>query len=275
MNVSRAIPGCSTGQIQGLSLQVLEKIIADNSNVLTRINHPLIICEGSQNNPYLQTNAYKDLVKVVEKRGIPLHINSCLRTVMQQHMLHQQYLQGICGISAAAPPGLSNHNDGLAIDIQDPESWKSVMSQHNWKWLGDWDRWHFDYTGGGVDLGKLQVKAFQELWNEFHPEKKITVDGIWGDTTASKVNISPAQGFGQPRVLKTGDFSEEVGELQLLLRKELGLTPADLKADQKFGRSTFQAVVKFQEKYGLTADGIAGSSTIKKLEEVTGEKLFD
>ena len=136
-------------------LQVLEKIIADVPGTLTRISHPLIICEGRQNNSYLQTQAYKDLVEVIEDRDEKLVINSCLRTVMQQHMLHVQFGRGICGITAAALPGQSNHNSGLAIDVADPESWKSTMQKHNWKWIGSFDPWHYDYRGGGVDLGEL------------------------------------------------------------------------------------------------------------------------
>ena len=40
-----------------------------------------------------------------------------------------------------------------------------------------------------------------------------------------------------------------------------------------FGDSTFWAVVDFQKKQGLEADGVAGPATIAKLEDVTGEKF--
>lgn len=272
MNVNQAIPGCSTGQIQGLSLQVLDKIMKDRPDVLTRINHDLIIAEGSQNNPYLQTKAYKALVKAVEERNRPLHINSALRTAMQQYMLFQQKQRGICGIRAAAPPPRSNHNSGLAIDVEDAPGWKPFLERHNWKWIGAFDPMHFDFKGGGVDLEKLQVQACQELWNEFNPHEKIAEDGIWGPATAEKVGKSPAQGFGNPATLRQGDFSKEVGELQLALRKALNLTPEELAADQHFGPATFRAVVEFQKQQGLETDGIAGPNTLKKLEEVTGKK---
>ena len=87
VQLSRLVVGCNTGQVQGLSQQVLDKIVAELPGKLTRIDHDLIVCEGSQNNPYLQTRAYEALVRAVEDRRIKLHINSCLRTPMQQYML--------------------------------------------------------------------------------------------------------------------------------------------------------------------------------------------
>ena len=40
-----------------------------------------------------------------------------------------------------------------------------------------------------------------------------------------------------------------------------------------FGDVTYSAVVKFQEKYGLEADGIAGAETLGKLEALSGSKI--
>ncbi|EKU98270.1 putative peptidoglycan-binding domain-containing protein [Leptolyngbya sp. PCC 7375] len=274
ITVSEVISGCDTGQIQGLSLQVLEKLMTEKPNVLSRIEHPLIVCRGSQNNPFLQTKAYEALIRVVESRDTSLYINSCLRTPMQQHMLRQQKLRGICGIRAAAKPPKSNHNSGLAIDIEDPYGWRPYMKKQSWKWLGEWDDMHFDYTGGGENLGALQVRAFQQLWNEFNPQELIKVDGQWGSTTREKVNQSPIQGFGKLPVFKKGAFSEAVGEIQLMLRDVLGLTPDELSADNHFGSKTFQAVSAFQEKMGITPiDGIVGQKTLQKLEEETGRRL--
>ena len=99
---------------------------------------------------------------------------------MQQHLIHQQAQQGDCGIQAAAPPPLSNHNSGLAIDIEDPGAWRPYLERHGWQWLGAWDPMHFDYTKGGVDLGGAQVLAFQQLWSKHNPEAPLVEDGIWG-----------------------------------------------------------------------------------------------
>lgn len=271
VQLSELVAGCDTGQIQGLSLQVLEKIIADRPGTLSRIDHDLIMCEGKQNNPYLQPKAYQALVRAVEDRGIKLHINSCLRTPMQQYMLRLQFEKRICGIRAASRPPLSNHNSALAIDIKDSVGWRPFLKKQNWKWIGNFDSMHYDFVGGGENLGSLQVRVFQELWNEFNPTEKIEVDGIWGDIVASKVRKSPAQGFGQLPVLSKGLLSKEVGELQLLLRQALGWSSDQLSADQHFGSETFKAVVQFQEENGLKANGRVDSETIAKLEEKTGK----
>jgi LAS superfamily LD-carboxypeptidase LdcB len=48
---------------------------------------------------------------------------------------------------ACAPPGKSNHNGGLAVDIQDANSWRTAMTNNGWTKLGDWDPMHYDYNG--------------------------------------------------------------------------------------------------------------------------------
>jgi putative chitinase len=275
MQVGGQIPSCSTGLIQGLTLQVLEKLMVMNRDVLTRINHPLIDCEGTQNNPFLQSAAYEALVKAVEERGTKLFINSCLRTPMQQYMLFEQKNRGLCGIMAAAPPPNSNHNSGLAIDIEDAPGWKPFLESHSWRWIGSFDPMHFDYSPGGVDLGDLQVRAFQQLWNNNNPaEDQIPVDGVWGPTTAACVDRSPAQGFGASPTLTRGMMNKEVGRLQLMLRKALNLTPEQLSADSQYGSTTVKWVSEFQKSTGLPEDGTAGPKTIAALEEATGETLI-
>lgn len=265
MKVSQAIAGCSTGQIAGLNRQVLDEIFKMKPNLLSKINHKLIDCSGDQNNPYLQTNAYINLVRAVEERGVKMLINSCLRTNMQQYMLRRQYEMGLCGIMAAAQPGASNHNSGLAIDIEDASGWRPYLERHNWRWIGSFDPMHYDYVGGGDNLAYYQNLAFQKLWNKHNPNERLTEDGVWGARTASFVARSPSDGFGVPEVLRKGMATAEVGELQFALRKALNLTPDQLVADGRFGSGTEKYLAQYQTANGLTADGIAGQETLKKL----------
>ena len=58
------------------------------------------------------------------------------------------------------------------------------------------------------------------------------------------------------------------GELQTLLNK----VGYNLVVDSKFGANTLNAVMSFQQKYGLQVDGYAGNQTFSKLNEVIGNK---
>jgi len=248
--------------------------MAMQPGVLMRVDHPLIRCRGAHNNAYLQPAALQALIMAVEQRDRPMQINSCLRTPMQQYLLHEQYKRGLCGISAAAPPPHSNHNSGLAIDIEDADGWKPFLARQNWRWLGAFDPVHFDYGPGGTALGALQVKAFQQLWNRHHPEAPLVVDGLWGPATATCVDRSPAQGFAVGPILRRGMLSLAVGRLQLLLRGLLALTPEQLAADCHYGPATERAVARFQSGAGLAATGVADAATISALERASGETLL-
>jgi len=63
-------------------------------------------------------------------------------------------------------------------------------------------------------------------------------------------------------VLKYGSKGDYVWDLQYRL-KTLGLFEQEMTG--YFGAHTRQAVVKFQQKYGLQADGVVGAATWKKL----------
>lgn len=61
-----------------------------------------------------------------------------------------------------------------------------------------------------------------------------------------------------------GEISKRVGHAQAFL-KWYGI---DLAVDNIFGDATFNAVKKFQQEQGITADGIIGPNTIAKMKEV-------
>jgi hypothetical protein len=256
MLLKQAISGCDTGQVDGLSKQLIERLLAQK--YLVKIEHPLIVCSGRQNNPYLQPLAYQALVKAVNARSQTLVINSCLRTIMQQYMLYVQKLNSWCGIRAAAVPGQSNHQSGLSIDIEDAPKWKNYLAAYKWAYLGDFDPMHFDFKGGGYSLSKLQITEFQKLWNE-NNVPQLKVDGRWGAKTEAAIANSPCQGFGNPKVLKRGDYSPEVATLQKKLAQRLNIS---LLADSHFGSATEKALREFQQQNGLVVDGVASAKTL-------------
>lgn len=62
--------------------------------------------------------------------------------------------------------------------------------------------------------------------------------------------------------MRYGSKGDDVKELQIMLNA-LGVDSGN--ADGIFGSATQAAVIRFQQLYGLTADGIAGAKTMEKL----------
>ena len=112
------------------------------------------------------------------------------------------------------------------------------------------------------------VKAFQK-------KNGLTADGVCGEATLKKLNSSSAiaandktdkeeekEEVKDDGTLKKGAKGTAVKELQKRL-KELGYYTYGIDGD--YGDRTVNAVKAFQMKNGLTADGVCGESTLKKL----------
>jgi len=146
--------------------------------------------------PWLQLPAASALAAAIKQRGTTMTVNSALRTLPQQYMLYDWYQSNRCGIGLAAYPGSSNHESGLAVDIDDHSGWLSAMSAHGFQWYGSADPVHFDFVGSGtVALSGLDVEAFQRLWNRNHTTDTIAVDGSYGPETEKRLAKSPIGGF--------------------------------------------------------------------------------
>ena len=78
-------------------------------------------------------------------------------------------------------------------------------------------------------------------------------------TTAPSAPTPSALTVPTDVVLRRGDTGEGVTALQKALI-ELGYVPGD--ADGDFGSATEQAVLAFQQREGLTEDGVAGEETL-------------
>ncbi len=126
------------------------------------------------------------------------------------------------------------------------------------------------YDPGGTD-GKFgrgtekAVKAFQQA-------NGLTADGKAGNLTLSSLYASPSSAANSgtatqatnPNTLQYGDDGSRVTELQAALKK-LGYYAGSV--DGRFGAGTQRAVIAFQKASGLTADGLAGSQTLARLNE--------
>lgn len=134
------------------------------------------------------------------------------------------------------------------------------------------------YTGsvdGKFGAGtKRAVIAFQSANN-------LTPDGLAGSQTLALLNVlaagagsgsssssgsspsgSSSSASGFTRTLRRGYTGDDVVKVQNRL-KELGYY--DKSVDGVYGLGSMAAVQAFQEKNGLTADGLAGSKTFEKL----------
>jgi hypothetical protein len=187
---------CTTASVKGLSTQLVEEIQCLRPGTMKSIEGVDGLALGGAVFPWLQAKAADAVIAAQKARGVTLEINSALRTLPQQYLLYRWYKSGRCDIGLAASPGQSNHESGLAIDVQDNAAWQKTMSEHDMKWLGASDPVHFDYVGEGrVDLGGLSVLAFQKLWNLNHPEDPIAEDSSYGDDTEKRLALAPVGGF--------------------------------------------------------------------------------
>ena len=123
------------------------------------------------------------------------------------------------------------------------------------KKLGYYDAY---VDGDYGDTTVAAVKAFQKKYN-------LTADGIAGKETLKKLDSAykNADSDKDDDSLRMGDSGSAVKNLQTKLKK---LGYYDGTVDSTFGSGTYAAVRAFQKKYNLTADGVAGSETLKKLD---------
>jgi hypothetical protein len=195
---------CTTAVVRGLAEQLVDEVECVRPGTMARIDGAPGVTLGASVFPFLQRPAAESLRGAAEVRA--LTINSALRTVVQQFVLYSWYRNGRCTsvVSLAAPPGRSNHEAGLAVDVSEYGAVKSTLTARGFRWLGGGDPVHFDYVAGGVDVRYLSVLAFQRLWNRNQPGDRIGEDGAWGPATEARVKQAPSAGFALGASCATG-----------------------------------------------------------------------
>lgn len=277
---------CFTGRVAGLSSQIIEEMNVVQAGVLVSFTDLPVALDSLAVNAFTQPAAKKALAAAIAARGGPrLPIASAYRTIAQQLLLFRWAQARRCGISIAAAPGKSNHENGLALDTHsqahDFSLWKKTLENNGWKGLGSVDPPHFAYQGAGVrrDIAKIGIQAFQLLWNRHNPSSTIAADGIYGPKTEQALLNSPVEGFNHypddSLSANAGSFLRLTvpftqGPRVLAVQKALNVVRAPLglpilPTDGVFGLSTQGAVMEFQTANGLNPDGVVGPITLMEL----------
>jgi hypothetical protein len=221
--------GCTTSICRPLDLQIIAELQVLTKGELVKIKprDRLVLAENVH--PYLSKKAEESLGKLMYTKN--LYINSCYRTVAQQLILYLNAKR--CGL-VAAKPGQSNHQSGLAIDINDSHYWKGQLSDLGWDKLGSFDDMHFDFKGN--NLQSFSIKAFQVLANKNN--YALNPDGILGEKTFYALSHAPVEGFENGLVPRKLVFTspQQQGDDVKKLQKKLGVT-----VDGWFGKDTEKA----------------------------------
>ena len=192
-----AVDSCTTASVDGLSRQIIAQARCIRPNAFVPLPSRPNLVIAPQVFPYLEQEARDHLLKALDARPKQkMTINSALRTVAQQYLVWRWSATKRCGVPLATPPGQSNHEIGVALDIAEAASWRPALEAQNFKWLGPSDRVHFDYKSGS-SAGRVatDVLAFQKLWNKNHPTDKIAEDGRYSPATEQRLKRAPADGF--------------------------------------------------------------------------------
>lgn len=268
---------CSTAGCRALDQQLIAQIQLISPGALVRFDH-LAVRIGPGCHPYLQAPALRALEQgLASKPGAILDCNSAYRTLVQQWILWNHCQHKRCQITAAASPGLSNHESGLALDVKHAQSWRPHLERFGWDWLGSWDEWHFDFRGSGCqNLQKLSVLAFQKLWNLNCKSGQLREDGAFGPATRAALMQSPVGGFSISPVTRSKPVISTATDFPPLRQGETGVAVKRLQGalikkgykvlvDGRYGPATVAAVKKCQADAGLASDGVTGMATAKIL----------
>jgi hypothetical protein len=113
-------PRFSTAVVNGLSQQLiyqLQLMMPDAFVNFDDLNVDLLDAAF----PYVQSPAKQPLQRAIQDRGQTMQVNSAYRTIAQQMLLYNDRFNNP---NPVAPPGASNHQTGLAIDIEDATGWE-------------------------------------------------------------------------------------------------------------------------------------------------------
>ncbi|MEZ4474923.1 MAG: M15 family metallopeptidase [bacterium] len=149
----------------------------------------------------IDARAVDDLERAAAAGNSQMIVRWAYRDVALQHLFWLQDDFRSCAV--AAPAGLSNHQNGLAVDLNDYQAWEPTMARFGFENRLPNDRVHFDYQrADDVGLGALSLLAFQALWNKNNPGQEVPLSAELDGDTYDALSRAPIEGF--PRELCDG-----------------------------------------------------------------------
>lgn len=184
-----------------------------------------------------------------------LYISDMFRSANDQQKAHEDYKSG--RKSAFSPPSCGSvHEAARAIDIDAFDTGighkkvRQILNRHGWthivETLTGAECWHYEFR--------------EKRWENFRKKNNYSEMA-----RAMKKEIGNIAGQA-----KADRQIEEVRQLQSALNKILKIR---LTLDGQYGEKTREAVRKFQKKYGLQVDGVAGPITKKRVRKVLCNQL--
>jgi hypothetical protein len=190
---------CTTAFVRGIDKQILAAFQKLRPNALVPVDSPQIVWSG-WGKPVLQGAVANDLLSALTtKPSIKLRINSAWRSVADQYVL-----SNCSNGNATASPGLSNHLDGTAVDLNPAMSkqqcnvlagsnsqvdvasvhpeFGAAMQAKGFLWYGSdklgasacGDPPHFDHVAeNSSEMRSVGMQAFQNLWDQYNPADPI------------------------------------------------------------------------------------------------------
>jgi hypothetical protein len=196
-DVAASTCGTPPELVNGLSRQLVDAINCLRPGTLAEIPEGDVRMLEADRPAFVDARALDALLDAAAEGDGPLVLKWGYRDVaLQQLFWRQDVLQG-CAV--AAPPGLSNHQNGLAVDVTDRgaiDEWGPALRRHGWDNHLPNDRVHFDYQRAeDIGLGSLSLYAFQALWNANFPDEPLPLTGELDAATDAALSEAPIEGF--------------------------------------------------------------------------------
>lgn len=127
-----------------------------------------------------------------------------------------------------------------------------------------WIQERLNYWGWNLVVDGVRGIKTTTAIREFQKAKRLASDGIVGPKTRAQLAANKVAPAGRATI-KLGSNGNLVRDLQQKLKTDYPLYGKYLVVDGDFGAKTNKAVKTFQQRAGLTVDGIVGPATWRAL----------